>query len=55
MSAGYDISASFSNAGTFANKFGDMNTGGGVKIPAPVWYIAAVIALLIVWKKFFAD
>jgi hypothetical protein len=55
MAAGYDISASFSNAGTFANKFGDQNVGGGLKIPGWVWFVAAGVGLLFVWKKYFAN
>lgn len=51
---GYDISASVSEATTQGGSItAPFTVGGGVKIPAWVWYVAAGLAGLILWKKYF--
>lgn len=48
--SGYDISASFSNAGTFGNKFGDMNVGGDKGLRYVAYGLLGVVALgLLAW------
>lgn len=50
MASGYDISASFSNAGTFGNKFGDMTVGGDRGLRYVSYSVTGLFALgLLFW------
>jgi hypothetical protein len=54
-SGGYDISSSVSEAstqGASLNASG-FSVGGGLRIPALVWYVAAGLAAVWLWKKLF--
>lgn len=52
--AGYDISLGVSEATTQGGSItSPFTVGGGVKIPEWVWYVAAGLAGLILWKKYF--
>ena len=50
-----DISGSFSESGTQASNITTpFEVGGGVKIPAAVWYLAAALAVWWAWNEFFS-